>query len=304
MTFGAEFLMCPAAAVVGGERVPWGGHAAVVLTPAGTVRLDGLSCRQLDGLQAHLGSFLAAPGEADVRFEVCRPPRPLFRPWQAGPREFRLELDFGRHEVLVVGLNLLLLIRLPNPPTAVLWTEWEREGRFPETLENALRVVTAYRLLEMGGCLLHGAVAVGGDDRARVFVGRSGAGKTTLSLLAREEGHEVLSDDLAAVVPVGKGYEVVAAPFAGELRLLGRAGARFPLAGVSQLAKGTRHRWDPVGLPAAVAALVTSAPFVNIDGFRATRLLEVVSNLAARVPVGQLTFAPRVGFWGVLDDSG
>ena len=66
-----------------------------------------------------------------------------------------------------------------------------------------------------GGCLFHAAALVV-DGAAHLFPGRSGAGKSTLASLAGD----VLSDELAAVLPDGGGFRVHGTPW-----WTGRAGS-------------------------------------------------------------------------------
>lgn len=70
--------------------------------------------------------------------------------------------------------------------------------RFP--LEAVVRLLLADSLMAREGLLLH-SVGIAAANRAGVFVGESGAGKTTLGALCREAGLVCLSDELVAVVP-------------------------------------------------------------------------------------------------------
>ncbi len=96
--------------------------------------------------------------------------------------------------------------------------------RFP--VEAVVRVLLADFLLAREGLLLH-SVGVGLDGRAAVFVGQSGAGKTTLGGLCRQAGLFCLSDELVAIVPTGGGYRAFGTPWNvgasahAELRMLG-----------------------------------------------------------------------------------
>src|SRR5216683_496984 len=71
----------------------------------------------------------------------------------------------------------------------------------PDTrIEAVLRILLADSLLAREGLLLH-SVGIASANRSGVFVGESGAGKTTLGALCREAGLVCLSDELVAVVP-------------------------------------------------------------------------------------------------------
>jgi hypothetical protein len=71
--------------------------------------------------------------------------------------------------------------------------------RFP--LEAVVRILLADSLLAREGLLLHSVGIAVPTHRSSVFVGESGAGKTTLGALCRDAGLVCLSDELVAVVP-------------------------------------------------------------------------------------------------------
>jgi hypothetical protein len=82
--------------------------------------------------------------------------------------------------------------------------------RFP--LEAVVRVLLADSLLAREGLLLH-SVGLAVGDRASVFVGESGAGKTTLGGLCREAGLACLSDELVGVAPGSGHYTAFGTPW-------------------------------------------------------------------------------------------
>jgi hypothetical protein len=75
--------------------------------------------------------------------------------------------------------------------------------RFP--LEALVRVLLAQSLLSRRGLVLH-SVGLASAGSAGVFVGESGAGKTTLGGLCRGAGLLCLSDELVGVTPSGPRY--------------------------------------------------------------------------------------------------
>jgi hypothetical protein len=178
----------------------------------------------------------------------------------------------------------------------------ESEGsHFLAQVENFFRLVVAYRLLELGGVLLHSA-GLAWKGRALVFVGHSGAGKTTLSRLGLAAGHTVLSDDMNALCPDdSRRLMAEKLPFAGDLGRVPSPRQAFPLAAVCRLRKGENRR-RRIRPAEAVAFLVGSAPFVNVDPHRSDRLTNNLENLVRTVPVDELSFSREGGFWHLLDD--
>ncbi len=302
MRFGADLLADPAERIMSRAAAPWGDRQVAVSCPGGRCLVRGLGEAHLPGMRAHFGEFLQGlpSGAAPAAMDVMKAPEGSFLPWRGTERQLVLDVRCGSAEVWVAGIGFLARLELAASERLTVWSLREPTRVFAEMVENALRVMSAYRLLAAGGCLLHGAALVV-DGSAHVFVGRSGAGKSTLALLGRDEGGEVVSDDLAAIVPVPGGFEVVTAPFAGELRLVGRPGRRYPLTSVNRLAKGPGHSWRELPTAAAAGAMAACAPFVNVDPHRAPRLLEVVETLAREVATGELTFARRGGVRRVVE---
>lgn len=83
----------------------------------------------------------------------------------------------------------------------------------PEVSEGALRLAILGPalgvLLRQRGCLVLHASAVAVSGRGVVFLGHSGQGKSTTAAVLCSNGHELLSDDVTAVVSSSKGPMVL-----------------------------------------------------------------------------------------------
>lgn len=132
------------------------------------------------------------------------------------------------------------------PVDAVLETQERR-------VYGVLRLLFSLWVQDQGGAALHGC-AIGKSGKAHVFIGKSGAGKTTL---VREfPGDVVLGDDLVAILPHEPGnYRVHGTPFSG------REGTQaslqvLPLATLSRLTQGKQTQATPISLPDAIQHLL------------------------------------------------
>jgi hypothetical protein len=192
----------------------------------------------------------------------------------------------------VAGLALAARVDR-NPLRARLFTSAEA-GQFSGVVENLLRLMTAHALLARGGALLHAAGIASGAD-ALVFFGPSGAGKTTLSRLARDTGREILGDDLVALVPHPGGVHVAPVPFGGDFPTLAPGPARR-VSGVLRLRQAPEHALVPLRRSFALAALVGCTPFVNRDPHSVPALLATLGGLLSGMTAHELHFAPRPGF--------
>ena len=247
------------------------------------------------------------PGsDAPVELRVfAAPPRSLRRAMPAG-WQYSFDLDPRPERVRLAGWGFCALLeRLPGGAwRAGLWVAPGDRRGFLGACTNLLRVVAAYRLLDAGGALLHSAaVAHGGPhgDRGTLFVGRSGAGKSTVARQARGRGLGVLSDELAALIPAPGGCAVAALPFAGDLEPAREPVAPLRLARVLLLEQAGRDALVPASRARAVAAAAACAPWINADPHRASRLLDNLGRLFVGVEVARLEFTRGGGFWPLLE---
>ncbi|MCU0832919.1 MAG: hypothetical protein MUC77_00585 [Chromatiaceae bacterium] len=296
-----------------GSPDTWGPASIALRLPVCGIAIEGLSARQRDEVARNHPSFLAAEGAlhgtAGIVCQAGRLPEPLSIPaeeltcaGQYAPRQVRRG---GGLEV--TGINFTAWVPLDaaadarTPAAARLCVAREEELPQPMVLENFLRILLAHRALGFGGMLLHSAGLVV-DGRALLFVGRSNAGKTTLSRKADAAGARVLSDDINLVLPAADGYAVHSVPFTGEFRRrVALEPGAVPLAGILLLEKGPRLTLAPVGAAAAVSALFAQCPFVNTGAEEAPGLLDSLARLVTATPVARLTVALDDPFTTIID---
>ena len=315
MSFGERFLHNPDLfpARRGGEA--WGGREAVLDLPGGPYRFRGLSHSQEHAVRNRFGPFcreagtLATAGApAAVEVRVFRVAASDFRELDLRGWEYGLDMDFAPETVRLAGLRLLGRLDWQPGLTGALWTSEAEGEELSGVFENFFRVLAAYRILERGGVILHCAgvarAAPGspGPGEACLFLGRSGAGKTTVSRQGLERGYLVLSDDLNAVVrPDGSALRVERLPFTGDLGAVSSAARSFPLRALFRLEKSADDRIRPLSRAEAVACLLACSPFVNVDPFRREALMAVLVDLAMAFPAFELHFSLAGGFWSILD---
>jgi hypothetical protein len=184
-----------------------------------------------------------------------------------------------------------------------------RNGRGELTLrpggnpENFLRVLYAWRCLEIGALLVHAGGVLRGEQ-GWVFFGPSGSGKTTTVSLSPQA--QVLSDDLVILAcessPAAAQVIVHGVPFRGDLPEAPRLNACAPLAGLFALEKSDAHTVALLPWSEAVARLAASVPFVMSQAHSAGRVLSLCAEINRRVPARLLRFRRDPGFWSVIDE--
>ena len=292
-----------------GPATPWGDHSLVLRFAGLRFVLNGLTGDQRQALSRRYvcespDADLGSHSEQTIETQICRVPNLCEDPdayTTAGfytPRVTRVE-DHLRIE----GFGLLADVTLTPSLTARLSAADGDLLTLPLVIENYLRIVAAYASLMKGGLLLHSAGVVA-DGEAYLFLGRSGAGKTTLSSLALASGAGVLSDDINIVLPSARGSFIASAvPFAGELgnSCAVREGD-YPLRGVFCLKKGGRSvEGAPLSFCDQLAKVYACCPVVNADARQMDRILDVAASVLTAAPMRILSFDRAEAFSSILE---
>lgn len=307
MPFGDAFLTRPDLFPARRSGEVWGDREVTIALPGGPYRFTGLNGVQVEAVRERFGACFV-PGEGPLETRVFRMAEDEYREIDTRGWEYGLDLDAGPDAVRLAGLRLSGRLDWRPGLTGALWTPDGGSDRFAGIFENFFRVLTAYRLLEEGGLLVHGA-AVASRGRAVLALGRSGAGKTTFSRLALAQGGEVLSDDLNALRRTAGGTVVEKLPFTGDLGgdLEGGAAAgTFPLAALLRLEKSPQDEVIPLGRAESIGLLLACSPFVNVDPHRREALLANLTTLlpaAGDPPAWALRFALGGGCWPILEET-
>lgn len=285
--FGEAFLARPDLFPARGSGEPWGEEAVTLDLAGGPYRFEGLSAGQRAVVAERFGPLLTE-SPATLPSQVFVAPPEDFHWFEVRGWNTTFDLAPERHRLRLAGRGFLALVSW-EAPRGALFTSLADPAHFLGGFENYLRVLVAYRVLALGGVLLHSAgLLLDGD--AFVLAGRSGAGKSTLARLALDQGADILSDELNALWPAAQGLVVERMPFAGDLGQVCRARSRHALRGLGLLTQAPCDEVRTVSPGAAVAGLLAAAPFVNADPHREAELFAVLSALAGWAPVLELRF--------------
>jgi len=164
--------------------------------------------------------------------------------------------------------------RFPDPAT-----------RYP--LEYPLEDLLFRHLMADRDALLVHACGVSWRGAGYLFVGSSGAGKSTTARLWRAAGATVLNDDRVVLEAGRDGVRIHPTPWFGEHPEAG--GEATPLRAIYLLRKGSDVAFEPVR-PAMAAALVFAKSFPPLwDPERVERTLATLGCVCQQVPCGWLT---------------
>ncbi|HXH28156.1 MAG TPA: hypothetical protein VNL37_03870 [Candidatus Polarisedimenticolia bacterium] len=152
-------------------------------------------------------------------------------------------------------------------------------------------VVFLARLARARGVLVH-ACGLSIDGRGLLFLGTSGAGKSTTARLYRERGGAtILSDDRIAIRREGDGFRIYGTPWHGEDGW--EAPASATLSAVFLLEQAPRNRLIDLTPSTAVAQMMVRAFPAMWDQEGLEFAVKFLADVADRLPVRRLQFVPE-----------
>ena len=164
-------------------------------------------------------------------------------------------------------------------------------------LDSVIRIIHSLTLAGQSGFLLHAASVIRAD-RAFLFAGPSGAGKTTISRLAPEDVH-LLTDEISYVRKVSGSWTAFGTPFAGELARSGE-NRQARVEALFLLRHGSCNRIEPLNAAAAVRRILRNVLFFADDPLLVGRLFDTVCEFVESIRVFELSFLPDARIWSMI----
>jgi hypothetical protein len=174
---------------------------------------------------------------------------------------------------------------------------WIRQCANPYSIDSVLRITHSLLLAMEGGFQLHASSAIR-NERAFLFAGVSGVGKTTTARLAPGDAL-VLTDEISYVRRNGLGYRAYGTPFAGELARSG-ANASAPIERVCLLKQSLQNRFRPVSRAQAIRALMRHVLFFAQDSEMVARVFDSVVDFVSKVEVVEMEFTVDGRGWELI----
>jgi hypothetical protein len=171
-----------------------------------------------------------------------------------------------------------------------------RGVRHEYALDSLLRILLTQLLLPHNGLLSHAATILH-DGCAYVFMGRSGAGKSTVASLSPPGN--VLTDEISLLRRDAENWFAYGTPFWGEFRADG-ANRRAPLAAIFSLEQSDVNRVERVHAKDAARMLLPNVLFFSAASRENSQLLTLIAQAAEQVPFYRLFFRREPGFWEAI----
>ena len=162
------------------------------------------------------------------------------------------------------------------------------------SLNSCVRVLCAVTLAREGGFLVH-ASSVERGGRAYLFVGRSGAGKTTIARLCTSG--RVLSDEISAVRRAGKRFHCFSTPFWGDLVPTREESVSAPIAGLFFPVQAAQPKRVPLSPAQAATQLLESIVVFGEDPSTVAKVLDTSCAFARETESALLHFRPDPSVW-------
>ncbi len=171
---------------------------------------------------------------------------------------------------------------------------------FLHSLGTFLRnIFTLLAVLEDNGIVLH-AVGIVRDEEVCIFIGPSGAGKTTVAKLS--EGKVILSDDLVLMKKIDNEFMVFPTPDWGDKQIGSRENKPYRINSMFRLIKDKMVYLEEF-LPAHALADIFTIPHVETELIPKDALLARFLELISAVPYYRLHFLPEPSFWDCIEEE-
>ncbi len=159
------------------------------------------------------------------------------------------------------------------------------------TLTSMLRIAFAQAIIRRDGISMH-ASSVIADGKSYLFLGKSGTGKSTHSVmwLRNIPGSRLLNDDNPAVRIIDGQPIAFGTPWSGKTPCYRNESA--PVGGIVRLVQGNADIFTEKNDVEAFTSLLPSCSVVHGDAALQSRLCDTISRLAVLVPIGELECLP------------
>jgi hypothetical protein len=156
------------------------------------------------------------------------------------------------------------------------------------------------RLGFTGGAILHASMAIF-DGVAHVFLGHSGAGKSTIAEIAEGAGATIPTDDRTIVTCHDDGIRAWGTPWHGSFRRTSPQGA--PVGSVSLLVQDSSDRLEHIGPGRAIKEMFVRTVQARITEREVQTTLDTLETVAGVVPFQELHFRPTAAAIGLVLDA-
>ena len=161
--------------------------------------------------------------------------------------------------------------------------------------------------IKQNGLCIHSA-AIANKRQGFLFLGDSGAGKSTTASVSVAAGHNALGDDLNFILANGKEDYLLAAAPSPVISPVGYSMLRPLLRGIFILVKDTKDYLLPLSQKQTALALFDSfqkqTPYTRrLSDKLFAHAFHTIANIARHIPAYELHFRKTPDFWKLIDEK-
>ncbi len=174
-------------------------------------------------------------------------------------------------------------------------------GDSKNSLEACIRIAASMALPRKNALILH-ASAIEYKNKALIFTGHSGAGKSTISTILNDlPGCKKVSDELLLLKVTDKEIQCLVSPFIGSNDL--PHGSKAAIAGIHFLHQAPFHKRTAVKKTRALRELMKNVLVYVTEATVASKVLDLTSKIITNIPCYDLEFVDNRGVSNVLGIS-
>lgn len=167
-----------------------------------------------------------------------------------------------------------------------------------KSFDTLLRYIYPMALIYRDGFCIH-ASSVVRNDKAYVFPGKSGAGKTTIACLSQDA--TFLGDDVSVVRKMGKEFIAYGSPFCGSFGVSGGKVSK-PIIGSFFPVKSKENYVVKLGAKDALRKLLPNILLFGQDQYSKTKAFDLAYEFVSSISNYDLHFLRDSSFWKCIDE--
>lgn len=165
------------------------------------------------------------------------------------------------------------------------------------SFDSFLRILYSLILVQEEGFLLHAASVVR-HGRGYIFMGRSGAGKSTIAGLSTQ--YKVLSDEISLIKKVEDQYLLYSTPFWGEQEIKG-SNFYSPIHGIYQLKASPETELRKLQTKESLCRLMENILYFAREPFLTKQVFQNCLDFIYKTNLYELTFQKNNHFWKIIE---
>lgn len=260
-----------------------------------TINISGLSAKLKEKLLERYDGFLDGPAQNIFSATIGKGSDCFISPAENG----MLNIEEKNHEfkVYILSTDFSGFADMESRSGFILLARPDEVKFAVYSIENYLIRVFNIMAIEAGGFFLH-ACGVVKENKAYLFYGPSGSGKSAVASLSPELG--VLSGDLILIFPAEGDYLASSTPFWGSMSRALKTKGSYTIKGCFHLVKSTETEIKKIDNIKAMTTIFSSSLFGAFNSKRSLKLFDNIKDFVKKKEVNELILPLKPVFWDLI----